>query len=104
MENFQSVTLKQRLQRGQAEIENMLMVDRVEFRFLDEIQRVRKFQNDASAGFEQRFQARDKIVRVRRVRENIVAQDQIGLPSRGREFARGFGPKKFFESLDPFFP
>ena len=48
-ENFQSVPREQRLQRREREIENVLVVNRVELGVFDEIHAVGKFQNDPAA-------------------------------------------------------
>ena len=47
VENFQSMPREQRLQRDEAEIKNVFVINRVELRLLDEIHAVGKFQDDA---------------------------------------------------------
>ncbi len=51
------------------------MVNGVELALLDQVNGIGKFKNDAAARFEQRAQPGNKIVCVRRVGEDVVAED-----------------------------
>src|SRR5438045_2284463 len=77
MKNLQPVPFEQRFERGQAEIKNMLVVNRVELALLDKIGGVRELKDDSALRLEQRAQTRNKIIRVWRMSKNIVAQDQV---------------------------
>ena len=67
------------LSRGeQREVREVLVVDRVELRLLDQAQQVRELHRDAPPGVEQELEAGDEVVEVRHVGEHVVADDQVG--------------------------
>ena len=70
---------------------------------LNELDAVGKFQCDAAVRLEQFIQPGHEVVRVRRVSENIVAENEVGLPVFTRKFRGDAAAKKFFQSLNPFF-
>src|SRR5215831_1537838 len=99
--NGKSMPREKRFQRGQAEVKNVFVINRIELVLLDEIHRVREFENNPPVWLQQSPQPGNKIVRARRVSKNVVAQDQIRLPSPSSEFLRKFFAEKFHHRLDP---
>ena len=97
------MTLEQRLERGEAEVKNVLVVDRVELATLDEIAGVGKFEDYAPAGLEQGFQAGDEVVRVWHMGEDVIAEDQVGLTFLASEILCKIVPEKFYKRFDSFF-
>src|SRR5437899_4853245 len=86
-ENLQAVAGEQRLKRGDREIENVLVVDGVEFGMFDEIDGVRKFEDDTAFWLEECFQAGDEVVGVWSMGEDVVAEDEVGFyGGRGEVF------------------
>ncbi len=75
VDDLQTVTRKQLQQRGQEEIENVLVINGVEFPLGKKFRGVREFQHDAPAWREQRLQAADEIVDLRRMGEDVVSKD-----------------------------
>src|SRR4051812_12269066 len=100
IENGQPVPPEQRLERRQAEIKHVLVINCVELGFFDEIRGVRKFKNDAAIGFEQGAEACDKIVCVGRMCEHIVSHDQIRLPAAGGQLRAEVLGEELNERLD----
>jgi hypothetical protein len=82
-ENFQAEAGEQGLKGGDREIENVLVVDGVEFSVFDEIDRVGKFEDDAAFGLEKSFEAGDEVVGVWSVSEDVVAEDEVGFFAGG---------------------
>jgi hypothetical protein len=82
-ENFQAVTGEQGLKGGDREIENVLVVDGVEFSMFDEINGVREFEDDTAFGLEECFEAGDEVVAVWSVSEDVVAEDEVGFFAGG---------------------
>src|SRR5882724_3067524 len=81
----------------------MLVINGIELDFFNEIDGVRKFQNNAPAGFQERAQARDKIVRVWRMSKDIVAKNNIRFAAGSRQVQRKIVSKKFDYCFNPFF-
>jgi hypothetical protein len=91
------------LKSGDGEIENVLVVDSIEFGVFDEIDAVRKFEDDAAFGLEERFQAGDEVIGIGGMGEDIVAKDEVGFFAGGGEFICDVVAEKFDESFDAFF-
>jgi hypothetical protein len=85
LKNLELMFGEERLERGQGEIINVLVINGVELVFLNQIDRVREFEDDASARLEQDAESFDEIVYVGGVGENVVAEDQIRWFARGPE-------------------
>ena len=102
-EDGQTVPLEQRLERSECEIENVLVIDGVELSVLDEIRAVRELQRDTAIWLEQGFEASDEVIRVRRVGEDVVAENQVGLAILRGEVSGDFLAEEFDERLDSLF-
>ena len=63
---------------GEGEIENVLVIDGVEFGLGNHLGGVREFENDAAFGREQCFEAGNEIVDVGRVGEDVVGKNEVG--------------------------
>ncbi len=79
VEEVEAVAGERAASGGEREVAKVLVVDRVELSAVDERHEVRKLDRDDALGREQRLHARDKRVEVRRVRENVVAEQQVCL-------------------------
>src|SRR5215470_11669111 len=84
--DFQAVAREQRSKRSDRKIENVFVIDGVEFGVLDKIDGIRKLEDNAAFGLEEGFQPRDEVVDVRGMGEDIVAEDEVGFFSRGGKF------------------
>ncbi len=65
--------------RVERQVGEMLVVDGVELRVLDQAQQMREFQGDGAAGLERGLHALGEIVDVGHVGVHVVAGDQVGL-------------------------
>ena len=77
MKDRQAMPLEKRLERCQAEVKNVLVINRIELRLFDKISRIGELENDSSFGLQQSPQACDEIVRVGRVRQDVVPENEI---------------------------
>jgi hypothetical protein len=102
-ENFQAEAGEQGLKRGDREIEDVLVIDGVEFGVFDEIDRVGKFEDNTAFRLQERFQAADELVGVGCVGEDVVAEDQVSFFAGGDESVCDVVAEKFDESFDAFF-
>src|SRR5437867_3991076 len=99
----QSMPLEQGLQRRHRKIKNVLMVNRIELRVLDQIDGVGKFQDNSATRFDQRFEAGHEIVCVWRMSEDIVAENQVSLFADRRKLLRHLQTEKFADGFDSLF-
>jgi hypothetical protein len=67
----------------------VLVVDRVEQPVVEQAQQVRELHADRPSGLEDEFQARDEVLHVRDVRQDVVADQQVGHPPFAGEPGRG---------------
>src|ERR1700691_532332 len=74
---LQAVTREHALDYEQRKIREMLMVDRVELPFRDEVKKVGEFDCDGAAGFEQELDPGDEAVEVGNMRQHVIGHDQI---------------------------
>src|SRR6266436_4260522 len=102
-EYFEAVAGEKGLKRGNCEIKNVFVVDGVEFGVFDEIDGVRKFEDDAAFGLEKGFEAGDEVVGVWCVGEDVIAEDEVGFFARDGEFFGDVIAKEFDEGFDAFF-
>ena len=72
----------------------MLVVDGVELVALHQAREVRELHGDHARGCEQRAQAGHEVVQVRDVGQDVVADDQIGLPMLFGHLAGGLAAKE----------
>src|ERR1700741_1347646 len=79
VEDLEAVPGGHHVDRGEREIGEMLMIDRVELVFVDEPLDVREFKGDHPLRLEQERHACHEVVEVWNLCENIVADDEIGL-------------------------
>src|ERR1700755_2923355 len=69
---MQAMTLEERLQPMQSVIEEMLVIDRVEFAFRDHVDRVGALENGDTVGLQQPRESSDEVIDPIYVREHIV--------------------------------
>ena len=103
VEDFEAMTGEQRLKRGHREIEHVFVIDGVEFGMFDEIDGIRKFEDDAAFGLEQGFKAGDEVIGVWGMGKDIVAEDEVGFFAGGGEFCGEVVAEEFDQGLDAFF-
>ena len=101
-ENLQAVPREERLQRGEGEVEDVLVVDGVELGVLDEVHAVRTLENDATAGAQEAREPGDEVIGGRRVGEDVVAENEIGLTIFGGETGGEVCAEEFDERFDAF--
>ena len=77
MEDDKAVSGEKRFESRQAEIEDVLVIDGVEFGVLDKIDSIRKFENDAALWLKEFAQAGHKIVWIGRMGKDVIAEDQV---------------------------
>src|SRR6266436_8101794 len=75
----------------------MLVVYGVELILFHQPLEMRKFHGDDTARFQQNLHAGNKVVYIRHLSENVIAQKEIRLFSGIGEFAGGFTPEEFYE-------
>ena len=73
----------------------MLVIDRVELVFVDQPLEVRKLERDHPVRRQQMRHARSEVVEIRDLRQHIVADDEIGLPSLGHKALRKLQAEEF---------
>ena len=78
------------------------MVDGVKLILLHEPLEMRKLHGNDASWFEQDFHSSNKIIEVRHLREDVVAEEQISSLAGGREFACCFRAKELDESRNAF--
>ena len=93
IEECQAVGRKDLFCRDEREIGEVLVVDRVELVLRHQAHQVGKLNGDDTLRFEEYLHAFHKIVDVRHLRQNIVADDQIclfplGIPVRRRRLPK----------------
>ena len=79
----------------------MLVVNRVELILRHEPHQMGELQRDHPAWGEHDFHSGDEVVDVGHLREHVVADEQVGLPSLGDERARGLAPEELEERRHP---
>ncbi len=81
----------------EAEVGEVLVVDRVELVVLDQPEQVGELHRDHAARLEQDRHAADEVVEVRHVGQHVVAQQQVGPDAVGDHLGR----RRPAEELDP---
>jgi hypothetical protein len=94
VEDGESVTLEQPLDRQQREIGIVLVIDRVEVIRFDHAEQMRKLQRDHAVIGEQDFQARRKIVDVRQMGKHVVACENVGANALAAQCRRSLNTKE----------
>ncbi len=79
VEQLQALTREHLLHRGEGKIGKVLVVDGVELVPTHQIKQVRELHGDHAQRLEQDLQAADKIVERRDMRQDIVAEQQVGV-------------------------
>jgi len=102
-EDFQAMTGEERLKGGCGEIENVLVIDGVDLGGRRIIKKKRKFEDDATFGLEEGFEAGDEVVGVGGVGKDVVAEDEVGFFAGGGEFCGEIVAEEFDEGVDAFF-
>jgi hypothetical protein len=74
--------------RREREIGKVLVIDGVELVLFHQPNQMRKLHRDDAVRFQEKFEATDEIIDVRHMREDVVAEKQIGLLSSARQLAR----------------
>src|SRR5437773_1782772 len=77
IDDCQAVTIEQRQEGGQREVEHVLVVDRIEFHLLNQVTGIGELEDDAAFWFQEQRQARNKVVDGRRVSQDIIPQNHI---------------------------
>ena len=80
----------------------MLVVNRVELIFRDELEQVRKLERDDAAGLQRDLQAADEIVDVGDVGHDVIAKQQVGGLAVGDKFLRRLHAEKFHDARNLF--
>src|SRR6516164_1746897 len=76
----------------------MLVIDRVELILVDDPFKMEKLQCDHTVGREQMRQSCGEVVEIRDLRQHIVGDDEIWLPTLGHELLCQLQAKKLDES------
>ena len=92
--------LHQRFNRAHRDVGQMLVINRVVFRVLKEINQVGNFKGDQCLRVRNRLQARHQIVQVVNVRKDMTPQDQVRRAPLGPEFFCGDGVEEFLARRD----
>ncbi len=72
--------------RQQREIREMLVIDCVELVLLDQIGEMRKLQRNHAFRLQQQMQTTHKVIEIRNLRQNVVADQEVGLASCADQF------------------
>ena len=88
VKHLQPVPAKEIVQRGDGEVAQVLVVDRVELDALDQLPHVGNLDDNDAIVFEHNAHARDDAVEVRDVREHVVGVYHVGAPALLPELRR----------------
>ena len=100
--NAKCVAGEDRFEGGEGEIEDVLVINSIKFALGNHFGGIRKFKNGAAFGGEQCIDARDEIIDVRSMGEDVVGEDEIGLVF-GCQFLREFFGEKIRAGLHSVF-
>src|SRR5688572_7684823 len=103
VENGQSMSSHDLAHGMEREVREMLMVNRVKLILIHQAHQMWKLQGDHALAFKQDLKAFDKIIECRNMRQNIVADDQIGTDTLLHQPAgHGFTEKLYLSRDVPF--
>ena len=91
-------------ERGDREVEGMLVIDLVVRRFADDVAKVGILEHERARGLEQRAHARDDRVQIRDVTHHVCRRDHVGLPVLPEDLLREIGVEEARKRPDPFGP
>src|SRR6267142_1336776 len=101
IENLQTMP-PQRGRRGQkGKIRKVLVVNGVKLTALDQPLQVRELQGEHALGFQKSREARDEVVQVRHVGEDIVRHEQVGSMTSMRYRRRRLPPQELDDGGNP---
>ena len=92
---------EQLVERGDREVAQVLMVDRVELAVVDQIDQIGHLQDRDAVLFEQGRDALDQAVEVGDVGQHVVGDDHVGAPALGLEPGRDLATEELVEGRDP---
>src|SRR6185369_3911680 len=95
VEQAQAMVREYALDRSEAQVREVLVVDGIELVLVHEPQQMRELHCDDTALLQQDRHPADKVVDVGHVREDVVTQQQVDTPVLGRDFLRSAAPEEF---------
>ena len=96
VEQSQSVVLEDALHYEECEVTEMFVVDRVELVLPHQLQQMGKLHCDHATGFEQDLHPGDEVINIRDMRQDIVADEEIGLTESLPDRPRARNPEEFY--------
>ena len=101
---IQPMAPEQAFDRGDREVAEMLVIDRVELAVVDQVAHVVHLDHGDAVVLEQRRDSVDESVRVRDVREHVVGMHDIGPAALGDELCRQLTAEELLPRVDAFVP
>ena len=95
IKHLKAVSGREAIDRHQRKIREMLVIDRVELVFVDQPLEVGKLERNHPVWSQKMRHSRGEVVEVRDLRQDIVADDEIGLPPLGCESLRELQAEEF---------
>ena len=102
-DDLQVVSPEKAVERGQREVAEVLVIDRVELDVIDQLLEVRSFDDDDAVRFQNRLETRDDSVQIGDVGENVVGVNDICPFTVSRELLGEITAEEFADRADPFF-
>src|ERR1700722_773498 len=103
IEHSQPVRLHDLNRADQGEIGEVLVVDRVELIVFNQTKQVRKLERQNAFRLQQDLQPFHKVVEVRHLRQDVVAENEVGATVSRREFFRQVCAEEAYERRNSFF-
>lgn len=85
-------------------IREVLVIDRIKLVLINKPLEVRKFERDHTVARNQMRHSSGEVIEIRHLRQNIIADDEIGAPSFGRQPLRKFQAEEFDKRWDILLP
>ena len=100
IEYIEPVARKNRVDRSERQVREVLVVDRVELTVFDQLHQVWKFKGRHAVRFEQVGKTCDEVVDIRHVRQDIVRDGQIGRAAGRRQSLRQFDAEELLDDFE----
>src|SRR5258706_671215 len=97
------MVIKYSIHRCKREVRKMLMVNSIELIPFNQVQQMREFHRYQSVLFQEYLHARNKVIDVRNMGQNIIADQQVSLAIQLDQFLSCLPTKKLYFRPDPFF-